>query len=199
MYSTGAVCAIPLYRVVSYEFSALLRTLLPARRARSCARRQRRPRGYDPVQHQQPVVVTCGSRCVGSSAASAAHCRYDAPHHNSNSKVSWNRPRAAPGPRVSRRARARWVWTRFQRRRSRLSCPARRSLLQQRRRVYRSKRALRGRALVIVTQPASKSELAVHQAACSPAAAPGAALYRLRRLHAFPWRRARGQVSRLPR
>jgi hypothetical protein len=40
--------------------------------------------------------------------------------HNSNSKVSWKRRQAAPGPRLSRLERARWSWTRIQRRRARL-------------------------------------------------------------------------------
>jgi hypothetical protein len=45
-------------------------------------------------------------------------------------------------------------------------------LLQQRRRASRSERALRGRGLVVETRPAAQSELAVHQAACRPAAVP---------------------------
>ena len=117
-------------------------------------------------------MVTCGSRCVGSAlqAALPLPVRRAAPQLQSQgeletssgrSRTSSESPRtrtlvvdqdsAPPGP--SR-------------------CSPLGGLLQQRRRASRSERALRGHGLVVETRPAAQSELAVHQAACRPAAAP---------------------------
>ena len=118
-------------------------------------------------------------------------------HHIPDVKQCWKRRQTASLPHLSRQPRGRQVPSRLTRRQARRKCTAPRGLLQQRGRISSSKRAPRGRGCIQGPRPAAQHERGVLEAACRPAQANGAMLYRHRRLHALPWQRARRQAAQL--